>query len=257
MEELKVIYLGGPTLIIEIDGRRLMTDPTLDPAGAFIRLNDDMSERKIAGPALLDPGHIDVVLLSHDQHFDNLDDAGRELMRKVDVTVTTAVGAERLDNYCIGLLPWQPFRFFGVSGTEIIITATPARHGPAGIEKITGEVIGFLISVAGKRPFQIYLTGDTTFYTGIAEVARRFNPSYVFIYAGAARPRGPFNVTMGTNDAIDTASEFPNATLVPLHAEGWSHYTEHSDDLREAFTILGIEKQLQILEPGITTILEI
>jgi hypothetical protein len=46
----------------------------------------------------------------------------------------------------------------------------------------------------------IYLTGDTVFYDGVAEVARRFHPELVVIFAGAARTRGPFNLTMNTND---------------------------------------------------------
>jgi L-ascorbate metabolism protein UlaG (beta-lactamase superfamily) len=257
MQELTVIYLGGPTVIFDFDGLRFMTDPTLDPAGASFRLNERMTETKTAGPALTDPGWIDVVLLSHDQHFDNLDDAGRELMSKTEMVITTPAGASRLKKNTIGLAPWQQYRILGKSGTEIMITATPARHGPAGAEKITGDVTGFIVAFAGRSPFEIYVTGDTTFYHGITAVAKSFNPKYVFINAGAARPRGPFNVTMGTNDALDTAAEFPGATLIPLHAEGWSHYTENNDDLLEAFKIIGIEKQIKILDPGVPTILPV
>jgi len=34
--EVNVTYLGGPTVILEIGGLRLMTDPTLDPAGGAV-----------------------------------------------------------------------------------------------------------------------------------------------------------------------------------------------------------------------------
>jgi L-ascorbate metabolism protein UlaG (beta-lactamase superfamily) len=255
MKELEVIYMGGPTMIFEIEGLRFITDPTLDPAGSSFRLNEKMTEIKTAGPAMPDPGEIDVVLLSHDQHFDNLDNAGRELLGRTKTVITTAAGAQRLKNTAIGLLPWEEYRLQGLTGKDIVINGTPARHGPAGVEKITGEVTGFILSVPGTTSVEIYLTGDTTFYRGIAEVAQRFNPNYVFINAGAARPRGPFNVTMGTNDAIDTAAEFPQAIIIPLHAEGWSHYTEHNEDLVEAFKILGVDSQLKILEPGRPTAL--
>ena len=255
MQELEVIYLGGPTLIFKIDGLRFITDPTLDPAGTSFRLNDRMTETKTEGPALSDIGVVDVVLLSHDQHFDNLDNAGRDLLYDTKIVLTTSSGAGRLKNGTIGLSNWEEYRLAGKNGVEIRVTGTPARHGPAGVEKITGEVTGFVVTIGGPKPQSIYLTGDTTFYPGVAAVAQKFSPQYIFINAGAARPRGPFNVTMGTNDALDTAAEFPASKIIPLHSEGWSHYTENNSDLKEAFKILGREDQLQILSPGISTLL--
>ena len=243
---LNVIYLGGPTVILEIGGLRLMTDPTLDPAGETFMINNKPSYWKTEGPATTDIGHIDVVLLSHDQHGDNLDHAGRELLKTVDKTLTTKIGAERLGGNAIGLSAWESIDL----NDEVSITGTPARHGPAGSEKLTGDVTGFIIST---KDHQLYITGDTVFYDGIKEVARRFRPQYVFIFAGAAKPRGPFNVTMGTNDAIDTAFTFPDATIIPVHFEGWSHYTETGEMLQQSFNALGIGGRLKLLPPAIKT----
>lgn len=55
----------------------------------------DLTHVKTKGPADVEIGRIDVVLLSHDQHFDNLDNAGRVLLQQVTVTYTTLPGAER------------------------------------------------------------------------------------------------------------------------------------------------------------------
>jgi L-ascorbate metabolism protein UlaG (beta-lactamase superfamily) len=244
--EVNVTYLGGPTVILEIGGLRLMTDPTLDPAGEQFMINDKPAYHKTEGPATTEIGKIDVVLLSHDQHGDNLDHAGRELLQTVAKTLTTKIGAERLGGNAIGLAPWESITL----NDEVVITGTPARHGPAGSEKLTGDVTGFIVTIAG---LQLYFTGDTVFYDGIKEVAEKFKPQYVFIFAGAAKPRGPFNVTMGTNDAIDTAFAFPDATIIPVHFEGWSHYTETGEMLQQSFNALGIGKQLRILEPGVKT----
>ncbi|HEX8023411.1 MBL fold metallo-hydrolase [Mucilaginibacter sp.] len=246
--EVNVTYLGGPTIILEIGGLRLMTDPTLDPAGEQFMINDKPAYHKTEGPAITEIGKIDVVLLSHDQHGDNLDHAGRELLKHVHKTLTTKIGAERLGGNAIGLAPWESITL----NEEVVITGTPARHGPAGSEKLTGDVTGFIVTAAG---IQIYITGDTVFYDGVKEVAEKFKPQYVFIFAGAAKPRGPFNVTMGTNDAIDTASAFPDATIIPVHFEGWSHYTETGEMLQQSFNALGIGPQLKILAPGVKTIL--
>lgn len=241
-----VTYLGGPTIILEIGGCRLMTDPTLDPAGETFMINNIPAYFKTQGPANIDLGKMDAVLLSHDQHGDNLDHAGRELLKTVPKTLTTMAGAKRLNGNAVGLAPWQTLAL----NDRVMITATPARHGPAGSEHLTGEVTGFVVETS---LVQIYITGDTVFYDGVKQVGIRFKPNYVFIFAGAAKPRGPFNVTMNTNDAIDTAFAFPSATIIPLHFEGWSHYTESGDMLQKSFHALGIDDRLKFLKAGIST----
>lgn len=249
----KVLYLGGPTVIIELGGLRFMTDPTLDPKGGLYHGLITKTE----SPAEVDIGTIDIILLSHDQHADNLDHAGRLLVEKVSRTYTTVEGAQRLKGTSVGLAPWQSDTVLTPDGRQITITATPARHGPAGIEAINGEVAGFILSMEGSKKPEIYITGDTVYYEGVAQVARRFDPSHVFIFAGAAHVWGPFNVTMGTNDAMDTAIAFPNATIMPLHYNGWSHYTQNENDLRQAYKVIGVDQRLKILEAGILTPLDV
>lgn len=246
----KGIYIGGPTAVIEIAGLRFITDPTLDPAGNIYD-SGAISLHKSQGPVTVDLGKIDYVLLSHDQHVDNLDTAGRKLLSDVTGTYTTKAGAARLGGPATGLDPWGSTTIKTPSGDEVTITATPARHGPAGIEKITGDVIGFMLSVKGKDAAEIYITGDTVYYEGVTEVAKAFKPQYVFLFAGAARTRGPFNLTMDTNDAIDTAFAFPQATIIPLHYEGWKHFTQDADDLARTFEIIGIANRLKILRKGV------
>ncbi|MBD0254110.1 MAG: MBL fold metallo-hydrolase [Cytophagales bacterium] len=245
-------YIGGPTAILEIGGLRFLTDPTLDPGGSVYHLGQ-LTVEKTESPATFAIGSIDIVLLSHDQHFDNLDNGGRLLLQKAPRTYTTVDGAARLQGTSRGLSPWQSETVVAPDSTEIQITATPARHGPAGTEKIQGEVIGFLLSVGREAAVHIYLTGDTVYYEGVAEVARRYHPRYVFIFAGAAQTRGPFNVTMGTNDAMDTALAFPNAIIIPLHYRGWKHYTQNEEDLKRAYQVIGVDGRLQVLEPAAAT----
>ncbi len=79
--------------------------------------------------------HIDIALIRHDQHMDILDHAGRLLVDKVPETYITVTGARRLGGTSIGLSPWQTNMAVAPDGTEITITATPGRNGPAGIEK--------------------------------------------------------------------------------------------------------------------------
>ena len=75
MEDLRLTHIGGPTLLIEAGGWRLLTDPTFDPPGGSYRFGWGTGSRKLAGPAIdaSEIGPIDAVLLSHDHHDDNLD----------------------------------------------------------------------------------------------------------------------------------------------------------------------------------------
>jgi L-ascorbate metabolism protein UlaG (beta-lactamase superfamily) len=150
---------------------------------------------------------------------------------------------------------WATTELGGKDGHALTITATPARHGPAGIEPLSGDVIGFVLTSKDKSP-PIYISGDTVWYDGVAEVARRFKAGVVLPFAGAAQTRGPFHLTMDTNDTIETARAFPDAVIVPLHTDGWAHFRQNAKDLRASFDTLGFGSRLKILEPGVATVIE-
>jgi L-ascorbate metabolism protein UlaG (beta-lactamase superfamily) len=253
---LSITLIGGPTALIEIDGFRLLTDPTFDAPGAYQL--PQVKLEKLTGPALSVNaiGDVDAVLLSHDQHSDNLDNSGREYLVKAKRVLTTQAGAKRLGGRAEGLAPWETTTPAGRGGHALTITATPARHGPAGIEPLSGDVIGFVVSSnqPGSRP--VYVSSDTVFYDGVAEVARRFNAGVVLPFAGAAQTRGPFHLTMDTNDTIETARAFPDAVIVPVHTDGWAHFRQSAGDLRASFDTLGFGSRLKILEPGVSTVIE-
>ena len=107
---------------------------------------------------------------------------------------------------------------------------------------------------ADSRP--VYISGDTAWFDGVAEVARRFKCGVVLPFAGAAQTRGPFHLTMDTNDTIETARAFPDAMIVPVHTEGWAHFRQSASDLRASFDMLGFGSRLKILEPGVATVIE-
>ena len=106
---MRLTHVGGPTLLVEVDGWRLLTDPTFDPPGRSYSFGWGTGSTKTAGPALApeDLLPVDAVLLTHDHHADNLDDAGRALLDRVPVVVTTAPGARRLGGHARGLRPWE------------------------------------------------------------------------------------------------------------------------------------------------------
>lgn len=82
-EQLSIQVSGGPTAVIDYGGLRFLTDPTFDEPGYYGRPDGRPGLTKTA-PASVDPadlGRIDAVLLSHDEHPDNLDHTGRKLLR--------------------------------------------------------------------------------------------------------------------------------------------------------------------------------
>jgi L-ascorbate metabolism protein UlaG (beta-lactamase superfamily) len=253
---ITITLIGGPTALIELDGFRLLTDPTFDAPGAYQLPHVKLE--KLAGPALAasEIGDVDAVLLSHDQHSDNLDHGGRDFLATARRVLTTEAGAKRLGGRAEGFAPWASTILSGKNGHALTITATPARHGPAGIEPLSGDVIGFVVSSSkpGSRP--VYISGDTVWYDGVAEVAKRFDCGVVLPFAGAAQTRGPFHLTMDTNDTIETARAFGNAVIVPVHTDGWAHFKQSAKDLRATFDALGFGSRLRLLEPGARTEIE-
>jgi L-ascorbate metabolism protein UlaG (beta-lactamase superfamily) len=252
---MRLTLIGGPTALLEINGLRLLTDPTFDPAGGEYG-RCPVILRKTAAPfcTLQDLLPIDVVLLSHDQHADNLDTSGKAFLPQVKNVFSTPAAAKRLEGNTIGLVPWQTTTFASADGSSAIkITATPARHGPPFIEPITGDVTGFIVAPADKPEDAVYITGDTVWYQGVAEIAKRFPVRSVVLFAGAAciKFRGPFHLTMNAKDAVDTAQAFPHAQIYPVHHQGWEHFTENQQDLITAFTHAGIANRLHPLELGV------
>jgi L-ascorbate metabolism protein UlaG (beta-lactamase superfamily) len=254
MSSLTLTLIGGPTALIEIDGFRLLTDPTFDLPGTYQLPHVKLE--KLSGPALaLEAiGEIDAVLLSHDQHADNLDESGKHFLPKARRVLTTEAGAKRLGGHAEGLAPWASTELLK-NGRSLTVAATPARHGPHGIEPLSGDVIGFVVVSKGLRP--IYISGDTVWYDGVAEVARRFKAGVVLPFSGAAQTRGPFHLTMDANDTIETARAFPDAVIVPLHTDGWAHFKQNANDLRVSFEALGFGSRIKLLEPGIATAIKV
>jgi L-ascorbate metabolism protein UlaG (beta-lactamase superfamily) len=252
---LRVTYVGGPTALLEYCGLRILTDPTLDPGGTDYP-TPVYTLHKTQSPAVApaDLGRIDVVLLSHDHHFDNLDHAGRACLENAGTTCTTKAGAERLGGRAVGLEAWERIDLPTPGGGTILLTAVPARHGPAGGDR--GPVIGFILTNPEAPDRSIYFSGDTVWFEGVAEVARNFTIGTALLNLGAAKVSvaGPDPLTFTAVEAVGFARACARATIVPLHFEGWTHFSEGRAEIRNAFVAAGMESRLQWLEPGRPTL---
>ncbi len=249
---MRMTYVGGPTALVEIGGLRLLTDPTFDPAGGEYKAAA-YSLHKTQGPAvpLASIGALDAVLLSHDHHFDNLDTSGRELLGRVPRVLTTEAGAGRLGAPALGMKPWDAAEIPRPCGAPLRIAATPARHGPAGGDR--GPCVGFVMSLEGEGA--VYLSGDTVWYDELLEVGRRFDVRVAVLFMGAARVAvaGPSPLTFTAEEGVAAARAFPDATIVPVHFEGWGHFTESRPQIAASFEAAGLTPRLRWLPPGVPT----
>src|SRR5690242_14598916 len=154
MTGMRLTHIGGPTLLVEVAGWRILTDPTFDAPGRKYVFGFGTSSRKLAGPAIdaRQDGPIDVVLLRHPHHDDKLDPAGRALRPAAGAIVTTVPGAGRLAGgdglgaTVRGLAPWQSTVLEADGRPPITVTATPCRHGPPGSHPLVGDVVGFALA---------------------------------------------------------------------------------------------------------------
>jgi L-ascorbate metabolism protein UlaG (beta-lactamase superfamily) len=101
----------------------------------------------------------------------------------------------------------------------------------------------------------VYVSGDTVWFEGVAEVARRFPVGVAVLFMGAAKVAvaGPSHLTFSAADGIEAARAFPRATIVPVHFEGWTHFTEAKGDIDRAFRDAGLQDRLLWLTAGVAT----
>lgn len=231
--QLRLTHVGGPTVLIEVGGWRLLTDPTFDPPGRSYRFGWGTGSRKLTGPAIAasDLGPIDAVLLSHDHHDDNLDPAGRALLPSAGAVITTVPGAARLGGDARGLAPWTTARLAAPGRPAIEITATPCRHGPPLSRPFAGDVVGFALRWDGQEHGVLWISGDTVLYDGVRQVAGRLRVGTALLHLGGVRfpITGRLRYTMSAREAMQLCDLIRPHTAIPIHYEGWEHFREGRD----------------------------
>jgi L-ascorbate metabolism protein UlaG (beta-lactamase superfamily) len=176
-DRVALTYLGHSTVLLEIAGLRVLTDPILrSRVGPLVR-----AERPI------DPAHwhaIDLVLVSH-SHWDHLDHASLRLVGLgVPVVVPTGMARRLLARgfrHVVELEPGMETRF-----GPLRIVATEARHRgfapPIGPTELS---IGFLLD-AGAR---IYFPGDTALFEGMEALAEGLDLALMPVWGWGPRAR--------------------------------------------------------------------
>jgi len=235
---VRITRIGGPTAFIEWSGWRILTDPTFDPPGRTYSFGAGTSSTKVTGPAVpldeLEP--IDVVLLSHHGHADNLDDAGRAGLASATTVLTTRAAAKTLSHPDLrGLAAGDTVTLSAPGKPDITITATPGRHGAPLTLPLVGPVIGFALTLGGATRPGLWMTGDTVLYGPLRRYAADLAPEVALVHMGAVRfgLSGPLRYTMDAKEAGELIALARPDVVVPIHVEGWSHFTEQEEATRK------------------------
>lgn len=250
---VSVTPIGGPTALLEIGGLRLLTDPTFDEPGEYPIGQRSLVKTQPPAWSAERVGRVDAVLLSHDQHPDNLDAAGRQFLATAPLVLTTGSAAARLGGAAIPLASWEHIDLALPDAGALRVTAVPARHGPHGSEQLTGEVTGFVLTGAGLPT--VYVSGDNAAVELVADIATRFAPIEVAVlFAGGAKTAllGDAYLTLSSEMAAEAATILSGAQVVPVHTDGWAHFTQGGQTLPAAFERAGLPEMLQLTPPGVT-----
>jgi L-ascorbate metabolism protein UlaG (beta-lactamase superfamily) len=245
----RIVYVGHATVLVDLDGVRLLTDPLLRPRLMHLRRVGKVDSTVLRG--------VDAVLVSH-AHFDHLDLPSLErLGRELPVVAPRGAGA---------LLRRRGFRAVSELGVgdalqigALSIQATPAVHPPERMPfGMKADPMGYVI--AGSR--SVYFAGDTEPFDGMTELG----PVDVALLpiAGWGPTLGPGH--MDPREAADAARALRAKTVIPIH---WGtlvpiHKTlrgEREDVAQPADEFVGRlrevapEIEARVLRPGEETLL--
>ncbi len=250
----RVTYLGGPTYLIEIGNFRILSDPGFDPQGTERNEGPGHLLTKVMSPPIAPEkiGRIDIALVSHAQHLDNLDNEGRKLLTKAGITITTPESAvmDLPTKSVKGLKTRESTEIKNKSGEKLKITAMPAVHtSNPDLRNTVGEVTGFMLEWDGGI---FYISGDTVWIDEINEIAKRYKVTAGILHLGAANVPavGDNFLTMNASDGVRATQTLGLKNVFPAHFEGWRHFTQGSWFISREFEKAGLTKSLNLLKPG-------
>lgn len=256
-----ITHIDTACMLIDINGYRILTDPTLDKAGHLYYHGAGVFSRKTDNPSLPLSGlpGVDLILLSHHQHMDNFDHKGREFALSVPMILSTKPAAKAIKGIT-GMDDWESFRINTDKVPGLKVTATPAQHHPWWVPGfIAGKVIGFIIEFDDQGAGVIYISGDTVYFKGIEEIGRRYKIDTAIFHLGAVQVRyltGGGQYTMNGKGLLKSIQVLNPREVIPVHYRGWTHFKESEPALKQL--LAGnplVNNKVKFLTPGVPTVI--
>lgn len=247
---LRATWLGHSTMLLEIGGLRVLTDPVWGPRA---------SPSRYAGPKRFQPvpvslremPPIDLVIVSHD-HYDHLDYPTIRALAKRDVPFVTSLGVgAHLEAW--GVQPeriteldwWESHR---VPGTEVVVTATPSQHFSGRGLKDRNATLWSSIVVQSDR-HTVFFSGDTGLTTEYARIRERFGPfDLAMLEVGAFHPAWG-DVHLGPDNAMEALALLGNPAFLPVHWGTFALAMHPWDQPVERLLELAPSRDVQLILP--------
>ena len=207
---MKITYIGHATVLIELDGAHILTDPNFAPRLYFFRR---LSRVGIPFEHL---PKIDLILQSH-AHFDHLNKPTLTRFVK-DTPIIAARGLSKIFQRmgftdAVSLQKWQH-----AERGSLKITAVPSKHF-GGRVLLVGYILGWSGFIVEGKEGTVYFPGDAAYSQKyFQEIGRRFRIDVALLPIGAYRPRWFLkNKHMNPPDAVQAFFDLQARYMVPIH----------------------------------------
>lgn len=247
---LRATWLGHSTVLIEIGGLRVLTDPVWGPRASPSRIIGPRRFQPVPVPlrALRD---VDVVVISHD-HYDHLDYPTLRHFAKSSVPIVTSLGVgAHLERWGIAaqriaeLDWWQSFRL----GTgDLSITAAPSQHfSGRGLKDRNRTLWSSMVVRSGNRA--VFFSGDTGLTGEFADIRAKLGPfDLVMLEVGAHHPAWG-DIHLGPVNALRAHELLGGGPFLPVHW-GTFNLAMHAWDLpAETLYELAPRRNVPLLMP--------
>jgi L-ascorbate metabolism protein UlaG (beta-lactamase superfamily) len=248
---MDLTLVRNATLLVEIGGRRLLVDPSLDPAGARPPIANTAHPRPnplvdLPRPAEDLVAGLDAVLVTH-LHADHLDDTAVALLEP-----RVPLACQPPDEPVLrerGFTDVRPVGG-GIDLCGIGVARTGGRHGTGEIGELMGPVSGFVLRAPGEPV--LYVAGDTIWCDEVEHALAEHDPDVVVLNAGAARFLEGDPIIIDADGVVETARAAPRATLVAVHLEALNHCPLTRAELRAAVDAAEVGGRVRIPADGET-----
>lgn len=245
---LRVTWFGHSTLLLEIDGTTILTDPVFGKRASPFFFTG--RTRFHPPPAKISElPRLDAILLSHD-HYDHLNTPSIRELARMRVPFVTSLGVgtrlEKLgvDAELITELDWWESHTVGT----LAITAAPAQHFSG--RGVNDRNVTLWSSWALKsEQHNIFFSGDTGLTDELSEIGRRLGPfDLMMLEIGASHPAWA-NIHLGPANALRAFQMLGGGTLLPIHWSTFDLALHKWDEPAETLLSLGKESEGKILTP--------
>ena len=214
---LRVTWIGHSSLLIEIDGKRILTDPVWGERASF---SPFFGPKRFFEPPLslasLPP--LDAVLISHD-HYDHLDKSTIKHFAGKTTPFFCSCGVARhlkrwgiLENY-ITELDWGDSVMIG---SDVVLTATPARHFSGRGIIGRNETLWSSFVIKGNK-HNIFFGADSGWFPGFKEIGDIFGPFDLTILEIGAYGKYWPDIHMGPDNASNAHLALKGKIMMPIH----------------------------------------